>query len=98
MAHQYIALDFPTAKLPQIGAGEGNRTLVISLEGIGASRDTNAYSDIHKLFDDFETKPLIGAVRTSNVGNDVECCGIVEHERRHHTAPLGPRRHLQGSP
>ena len=55
--------------MPQVfeknGAGEGNRTLVISLEGIGASRDTNAYSDIYKLSDHFETKPLIGAVRTS---------------------------------
>ena len=55
--------------MPQVfeknGAGEGNRTLVISLEGIGASRDTNAYSDIYKLSDHFETKPSIRAVRTS---------------------------------
>jgi hypothetical protein len=35
------------------------------LEGIGASRDTNAYSDVCKLSDYFETEPLIGAVRTS---------------------------------
>jgi hypothetical protein len=48
-----------------IGAGERNRTAVISLEGIGVSRDTKAYSDIYKLLDHFETKPLIGAVRIS---------------------------------
>ena len=30
MAHQKVTPDFPTAELPQIGAGEGNRTLVIS--------------------------------------------------------------------
>jgi hypothetical protein len=34
MVHQKVTLDFPTAGLPQIGAVEGNRTLVVSLEGI----------------------------------------------------------------
>jgi len=32
MAHQKVTPDFPTAELPQIGAGEGNRTLIVSLE------------------------------------------------------------------
>jgi hypothetical protein len=47
----------------QIGAREGNRTLVISLEGVGALCDRNARSDKCALFDTFESKCIIGAVR-----------------------------------
>jgi hypothetical protein len=32
MAHQKVTSDFPTAELPQIRAGEEDRTLVISFE------------------------------------------------------------------
>jgi hypothetical protein len=32
VAHQKVTADFPTAELTQIGADEGNRTIVVSLE------------------------------------------------------------------
>src|SRR5262249_7679899 len=46
------------------GAGEGNRTLVISLEGVRADRFCNADSDTTALFGRFDSKRLIDAVRT----------------------------------
>jgi hypothetical protein len=46
-----------------IGAGEGNRTLVISLEGTGASSDFNARSDKQALIGILDPKQLVGAVR-----------------------------------
>ncbi len=51
MAHQKVTPDFPTAELPQIGAGKGNRTLVVSLEGIETLCHPNIYSDKYTLFD-----------------------------------------------
>jgi hypothetical protein len=54
MAHQKVTPNLPTAELPQIGAGEGNRTLVISLEGTWALSDFNARSDNWALIGHFE--------------------------------------------
>jgi hypothetical protein len=51
--------------IEKIGAGEGNRTLVISLEGIGRSSIYQARSDIWALIGPFERKPLFAAVRTT---------------------------------
>ena len=48
-----------------IGAGEGNRTLVISLEGIGPPSPYQPRSDKGALNDPFERKRLFPAVRTS---------------------------------
>jgi hypothetical protein len=47
-----------------IGAGEGNRTLVISLEGWRAARVFKANSDKLPGFEAIESQRLISAVRT----------------------------------
>ena len=49
MAHQKVTSDFPTAELPQIRAGEEDRTLVISFESPATSQ-FNARSDKLGLF------------------------------------------------
>ena len=50
-----------------IGAGEGNRTLVISLEGVGTLCDFTAHSDKSAPFGPFESKRVFGAVRMAAV-------------------------------
>ena len=71
-----------TQVLEKVGAGEGNRTLVISLEGIGALYDLNAPSDKSARSDTFERKRLIGPVRTLNVQSHVERREILKLEKR----------------
>jgi hypothetical protein len=51
----------------QIGAGEGNRTLVISLEDIRELQSLNAHSDKTALKRRFDHKQLISPVRTHNI-------------------------------
>jgi hypothetical protein len=53
--------------IEKIGAGEGNRTLVISLEGTRTPRECNAHSDKSALSGPIERKRQIGAVRTRPV-------------------------------
>jgi hypothetical protein len=48
----------------RVGAGEGNRTLVFSLEGIRLFELFQAYSDKRARFEPIERKSIIGAVRT----------------------------------
>jgi hypothetical protein len=54
-----------------IGAGEGNRTLVISLEVTWALSDFNARSDNWALIGHFERKRLFAAVRTAHPTRDL---------------------------
>jgi hypothetical protein len=49
--------------LENIGAGEGNRTLVFSLEGFRRLKPINARSDKWPLLVRYEPKRLFGAVR-----------------------------------
>ena len=53
-----------SAEGAKVGAGEGNRTLVISLEGVRAFGAFNAFSDKNRLSGPFEPKREFAAVRT----------------------------------
>ncbi|MFZ1152018.1 MAG: hypothetical protein WAR76_20170, partial [Xanthobacteraceae bacterium] len=52
-------------RIEEAGAGEGNRTLVISLEGFYPVSNFNSYSDKSAPYRQVEAKQLIRLVRTS---------------------------------
>jgi hypothetical protein len=74
---------FAATRLERSATGaERNRALVISLEGLGAFRCNNAYSDKRALFDAFEPKRVIGAVRMYSARPHTPGSSSVQHDRQ----------------
>jgi hypothetical protein len=74
---------FAAIRLERTAADEErNRALVISLEGLGAFRCNNAYSDKRALFDAFEPKRVIGAVRMYSARPHTPGSSSVQHDRQ----------------